>query len=107
RVARLQGTARCRSSRGPGSTRPSGGGSRSRLLTEAASRGWLSEARLRSSGLWFESMAFIVLFDANVLYSIALTDFFLSVSLETNIFRPHWSTKILDEVGRNLQENRP
>jgi predicted nucleic acid-binding protein len=51
-------------------------------------------------------MAFIVLFDANVLYSIALTDFFVSVSLETNIFRPHWSTKILDEVGRNLQENR-
>jgi predicted nucleic acid-binding protein len=52
-------------------------------------------------------MALTVLFDANVLYPIALADFFLTVALETNLFRPHWSTEILDEVGRNLQKNRP
>ncbi|MCJ7437465.1 MAG: PIN domain-containing protein [Acidimicrobiia bacterium] len=47
-------------------------------------------------------MAFPVVFDADVLYGIEVTDFFLTLATE-RMFRPHWSPQILDEVRRNLR----
>jgi len=44
--------------------------------------------------------------DANVLYTIALTDFFLTLAGH-GLFRPHWSTEILNEVARSLLRNHP
>jgi predicted nucleic acid-binding protein len=51
-------------------------------------------------------MAFAVVLDANVLYPIALTDFFLTLA-GYGLYRPHWSTEILREAGRNLLEKNP
>jgi predicted nucleic acid-binding protein len=51
-------------------------------------------------------MAFAVVFDANVLYPISLTDFFLTLA-GYGLYRPHWSTEILREVERNLLEKNP
>jgi predicted nucleic acid-binding protein len=51
-------------------------------------------------------MAFAVVFDANVLYPISLTDFFLTLA-GYGLYRPHWSTEILREVERNLLEKKP
>jgi predicted nucleic acid-binding protein len=51
-------------------------------------------------------MAFAVVLDANVLYPIALTDFFLTLA-GRDLYRPHWSTEILREVQRNLLRNHP
>jgi predicted nucleic acid-binding protein len=51
-------------------------------------------------------MAFAVVLDANVLYPIALTDFFLTLA-GYGLYRPHWSTEILREVERNLLETNP
>jgi predicted nucleic acid-binding protein len=44
--------------------------------------------------------------DANVLYPIALADFFISTA-GLGLYRAHWSPQILNEVGRNLAANRP
>lgn len=52
-------------------------------------------------------MALAVVFDANVLYGIALTDFFITVSARTHLYRMHWSTAILEEVVVNLGKARP
>lgn len=49
-------------------------------------------------------MAFPVVLDANVLYPIGLTDFFLSAA-NAGLYRPHWNSEILDEVRRNLLAN--
>ncbi|HUR17619.1 MAG TPA: PIN domain-containing protein [Acidimicrobiales bacterium] len=43
--------------------------------------------------------------DANVLYPIALADFFLTTA-GLGLFRAHWSPELLDEVGRNLAKTR-
>lgn len=51
-------------------------------------------------------MAFAVVFAANVLYPISLTDFFLTLA-GYGLYRPHWSTEILREVERNLLEKDP
>lgn len=51
-------------------------------------------------------MPLVVVLDANVLYPIALTDFFLTVA-GRGLFRPHWSTEILREIERNLLKNQP
>jgi len=52
-------------------------------------------------------MALAVVFDANVLYGIALTDFFITAAERTRLYRMHWSLEILEEVARNLEEKRP
>lgn len=44
-------------------------------------------------------MAFVVVFDANVLFPISLCDLFITAS-GTNLFRAHWSPTILEEVER-------
>src|SRR5262245_50007200 len=41
------------------------------------------------------------LLDANVLFSITLTDVLLSLA-EARIFEPYWTDRILDEARRNL-----
>jgi predicted nucleic acid-binding protein len=51
-------------------------------------------------------MALAAVLDANVLYPIALTDFFLTLA-GRGLFRPHWSTEILHEVARSLLRHRP
>jgi predicted nucleic acid-binding protein len=51
-------------------------------------------------------VAFPVVLDANVLYGIYLTDLHLTMGTE-RLFRPHWSSLILDEARRNLGEKRP
>lgn len=43
----------------------------------------------------------VVVVDANVLYSIELTDLFLTFAAH-RLVRVHWSPTILDEVRRNL-----
>jgi predicted nucleic acid-binding protein len=43
----------------------------------------------------------VVVVDANVLYSIELTDLLLTFAAH-RLVRMHWSSKILDEVSRNL-----
>lgn len=46
-------------------------------------------------------IARVVVLDANVLYSIELTDLFLTLATR-RLVRVHWSNTILDEVRRNL-----
>ncbi|MCW2750579.1 MAG: hypothetical protein JWR83_1689 [Aeromicrobium sp.] len=50
-------------------------------------------------------MAFVVVYDACVLYPNALRDLLIRVALEGTV-RAHWSKQILDEVFRSLQRNR-
>jgi predicted nucleic acid-binding protein len=51
-------------------------------------------------------MPLVVVLDANVLYPIALTDFFLTLA-GNGLYQPHWSTEILREVERNLLVDHP
>lgn len=51
-------------------------------------------------------MAFVVVFDANVLYPIALCDLMIT-TLESQLYRAHWSTSILLEVERTYVRNFP
>ncbi len=51
-------------------------------------------------------MAFVVVFDANVLYPIALCDLLIT-TLESQLYRAHWSTSILQEVERTYVRNFP
>ncbi|MBM3683181.1 MAG: hypothetical protein FJW83_01385 [Actinobacteria bacterium] len=43
----------------------------------------------------------VVVVDANVFYSIELTDLLVTFAAH-RLVRRHWSSTILDEVGRNL-----
>lgn len=47
-------------------------------------------------------MTWTALLDANVLYSITLTDALLEVA-DTGLYRPTWSARIVDEAARNLK----
>jgi predicted nucleic acid-binding protein len=51
-------------------------------------------------------VAFAAVLDANVLYTIAITDFFLTMA-GYGLYRPHWSTQILAEIQSNLLKARP
>lgn len=51
-------------------------------------------------------MTFIVVFDANVLYPIALCDLLIT-TLQSRIYRAYWSTPILREVERTYRRNFP
>ena len=48
----------------------------------------------------------LVVCDANVFYSVVLTDVLLSLAV-AGLFRPCWTEQIHDEWMRNLQHNRP
>lgn len=51
-------------------------------------------------------MAFTVVYDANVLYPAPLRDLLIRLAM-TGVVRVKWTDEILDEVFRNLLENRP
>lgn len=51
-------------------------------------------------------MAFVVVYDACVLYPAPVRDLLLRIA-STGIVRARWSEAILDEVFRNLAEQRP
>lgn len=51
-------------------------------------------------------MAFVVLYDANVLYPSALRDLLIRVA-QSGLVQAKWTDQILDEVFRNLSANRP
>ncbi len=51
-------------------------------------------------------MAFVVLYDAAVLYPAPLRDLLLRVA-RTGLVRVHWTEQILDECFRNIIANRP
>lgn len=48
----------------------------------------------------------VAVYDANVLYPSALRDFLIRVAVE-DLVRARWSDRILDEVFRNIEINRP
>lgn len=50
-------------------------------------------------------MAFVVVFDANVLFPISLCNLIITAS-DTNLFRAHWSPTILEEVERSAEPPR-
>lgn len=51
-------------------------------------------------------MAFVVLYDACVLYPAPLRDLLLRLSVK-GLVQARWSDQILDEVFRNILDNRP
>jgi predicted nucleic acid-binding protein len=51
-------------------------------------------------------MAFVALFDANVLYPNTLRDLLIRLS-QSGLVQGKWTDTILDEVFRNLAKNRP
>ena len=51
-------------------------------------------------------MAFVVVYDAAVLYPAPLRDLLLRVA-RTGLVRAHWTEQILDECFRNILANRP
>ena len=51
-------------------------------------------------------MAFTVVYDANVLYPAPLRDLLIRLAM-TGLFRALWTDDILDEVFRNILEDRP
>lgn len=51
-------------------------------------------------------MAFVVVFDANVLFPISLCDLYITASGK-RLFRAHWSTTILEEVERTYIRKVP
>lgn len=51
-------------------------------------------------------MAFVVVYDANVLYPSTLRDVLIRVAL-TGLVQAKWTDEILDEVFRNIKANRP
>jgi hypothetical protein len=53
-------------------------------------------------------VAFVVLYDANVLYPNALRDLLIRLAQGPRPFvQAKWTDEILDEVFRNLKKNRP
>lgn len=51
-------------------------------------------------------MAFAVVLDANVIYSIALTDLYVTLA-GSGLYRPLWSSQILEEALTNLIDEMP
>lgn len=51
-------------------------------------------------------MAFVVLYDANVLYPSTLRDLLIRIA-QSGLVQAKWSDRILDEVFDNLKANRP
>ncbi|GGO47150.1 PIN domain-containing protein [Streptomyces lasiicapitis] len=51
-------------------------------------------------------MAFVAIYDANVLYPSTLRDVLIRVA-QAGLVQAKWTDQILDETFRNLKENRP
>jgi hypothetical protein len=51
-------------------------------------------------------MAFIVIYDANVLYPNTLRDLLIRIAQQPHLVRAKWTNQILDETLRALQKNR-
>jgi predicted nucleic acid-binding protein len=51
-------------------------------------------------------MAFVVVYDANVLYPSTLRDVLIRVAI-SGLVQAKWTDEILDEVFRNIRANRP
>lgn len=51
-------------------------------------------------------MAFVALYDANVLYPSTLRDVLIRVA-QAGLVQAKWTERILDELFRNLKANRP
>lgn len=51
-------------------------------------------------------MAFVVIYDANVLYPSTLRDLLIRVA-QAGLVQAKWTNEILDETFGNLCENRP
>lgn len=51
-------------------------------------------------------MAFVVLYDACVLYPAPIRDLLIRIA-NTGVVRARWSERILDECFRNIAEQRP
>lgn len=51
-------------------------------------------------------VAFVVLYDANVLYLSTLRDLLIRIA-QAGLVQAKWTDQILDEVFRNIGENRP
>jgi predicted nucleic acid-binding protein len=52
-------------------------------------------------------MAFIVVYDTNVLYPNTLRDLLIRVAQQPHLVQAKWTDKILDEMCRALRRNRP
>jgi len=52
-------------------------------------------------------MAFIVIYDANVLYPNTLRDLLLRIAQQPHLVQAKWTDQIIDEMLRALQKNRP
>ena len=52
-------------------------------------------------------MAFIVVYDANVLYPNTLRDLLIRIAQQPHLVQAKWSDQIIDETLRALQKNRP
>jgi hypothetical protein len=52
-------------------------------------------------------MAFIVIYDANVLYPNTLRDLLIRIAQQPHLVQAKWTPDILDEMSRALRRNRP
>src|SRR5258707_15444948 len=52
-------------------------------------------------------MAFIVIYDANVLYPNTLRDLLIRIAQQPHLVQAKWTSEILDEMSRALRKNRP
>ncbi|WP_243710732.1 hypothetical protein [Actinomadura sp. KC216] len=53
-------------------------------------------------------MAFVVVYDANVLFGNTMRDLFVRIAMKrTSRIRAKWTDQILDEVFKNLAARRP
>src|SRR5260221_8930428 len=52
-------------------------------------------------------MAFIVVYDANVLYPNTLRDLLIRIAQQPHLVQAKWTSEILDEMSRALRKNRP
>jgi len=52
-------------------------------------------------------VAFIVVYDANVLYPNTLRDLLIRIAQQPHLVQAKWSNQIIDETLRALQKNRP
>src|ERR1700729_3186949 len=52
-------------------------------------------------------MAFVVIYDANVLYPNTLRDLLIRIAQQPHLVQAKWTDQIIDETLRALQKNRP
>jgi hypothetical protein len=52
-------------------------------------------------------MAFIVIYDANVLYPNTLRDLLIRIAQQPHLVQAKWTDRIIDEMLMALRRNRP